>query len=50
MTSSHFITRKRNSSDLALQADLPGQLVNRTSELKLITNSLGGQEIIIARA
>jgi hypothetical protein len=46
----HFSARKRNSTDIAKQDDLAGQLVNRTSELTLVTNSLGGSEVIITRA
>jgi hypothetical protein len=46
----HFSARKRTESDIARQDDLAGQLVNRQSELTLVTNSLGGQEIIITRA
>jgi hypothetical protein len=46
----HFSVRNKSEHDLADQMDMPGQLVRRTSELTLVANSFGRQEIIITRA
>jgi hypothetical protein len=46
----HFAVRVKNEHDLAFQDDMIGKLARRTSELTLVTNNFGRQEIIITRA
>jgi len=46
----HFSVRIKDEHDIAMTDGMIGKLARRTSELTLVTNSFGRQEIIITRA